>query len=78
METLYIVNELGDVIARAEVTDTDLKSLNLEAPVEVGLLGTHYAYTQAEIDEHGWDTDGNAYVATVSDPGANTFSLTPV
>lgn len=78
MNTLYIVNELGTVIARAEVTATDLEFLNLEAPVEVGLFGTHYAYTQTEIDVHGWETDGNAYVATVTDPGANTFSLTPV
>ena len=78
METLYIVNELGTVVAWAEVTEFDLESLNLEAPVEVGLFGTHYAYTQREIDTHGWNTDGNAYIATVSDPSTNTFTLTPL
>jgi hypothetical protein len=78
METLYIVNETGDVIAWAEVTESDLEELNLEAPVKVDLFGTHYAYTQAEIDDLGWETDGAYYIATVSDPGSNTFSLTPV
>ncbi len=78
METLYIVNELGDVVAWTEVTASDLEEMNLEAPVKVGLFGTHYAYTQTEIDDLGWETDGAYYIATVSDPGANTFSLTPL